>query len=320
MGISRKLSALGALFVLAGGANATCNVSGVEAVSVQVNQGQGEFTCADVLSPSGQPVVDLGSWGLVTISLGAINKTLKWDLDLSGLPFGQTYPVYLVRAVNNGQGNSCNYAYDGITTSDDRLGNTSAGGINLSATKVCGSLDPVALPVEPEPVQVIDTALGACDTKIEAGNTLLATQQATFGYSLNDNGSRTFSACGNTKDDGGLSPDGTTGQVRCTPPEYVAQDPLGICMPNADGELPLSCAPVNVDAAPADGPEYCWFYENKVCRDGANVVNPFYCEGRTPGTFIVKNLKDTVNAQFNVFEGSTCITQIFYGIAYHTCW
>jgi len=201
MRLATKFGILADLLIITSGAHAACNLtSDMTAVSVQSNQGQGGFTCTSVNLSDGTQAVDLLSVGKISVTktTGGGSKTLDWSMQ--GADPGKTYPLALVRVVNNGEGTSCNYTYDGISTEDSGLGNLAAGPVKIgsgSGTLFCGSLNQVKIPVEEEVTLPTTTAGVNCTGSIS--DLTLPDGSIVVAESLDG---ETVAACSSTADSG----------------------------------------------------------------------------------------------------------------------
>lgn len=293
-----------------GGAHADCLVDGSNAVSVQANSGQGSFTCAD-LSDADGPLEDLVAMGIATRGAGTANRTASWEIKPELLDTNNdgiqdfSYKVSLVQSLNGGQGSSCNYLYDGQATEGDNLGDPD-GPVRINDLLVCGNPVPVAVePEEPE-TSIITTAFDSCEATFDyedQNGTEVTDLRPPIAFFYDYGGPSTpesIAACAGATNQ-------TIGQVECIPPElYVPQTPTGDCvLDNSDGTLPLTCAPINIDAT-FGGLETCWFYQNKVDRESGNYI---------PSSGQIGAL----DIKVEVTEGSTCYTYFLRGRAYISC-
>lgn len=311
MKLSARIGAVGALLTITGGAYALCNVdSESNAISVQINSGQGGFTCeTGVISTDGRVVTDLyqGGDGVVKIDPGDTNKTLNWSIKPGMAPEGETYPVYLVRVLNNGEGQSCNYSYGGLATSDDNLGNATAGRVRDNDTLVCGSLDTIALPVEEEPEPDIVTTLGnGCTVSVtvkDADNNdiPLGSPDVTsfFTYGLDDQGN-------DLEQYGVCAGEDLGSQFECigedkTIPTLVPTDCPTF---NEDGTIEGRCAPIDttqrITTAAGTTIEPCWNFVNRWCEDS---ISPD-CVSRVPFSFDPRTLVRETASTTQVWQGS----------------
>jgi hypothetical protein len=317
-------------FAISGIVNATSfgpdclHGSETNAVSVHTDPADINFSCSRLQTPDGTTMVNLADDGKAVVIPGQSDgaSQISWeevriDTNEDGIP-DQRYRVYWVhtslRRINGfplTRGH-CNYTYDGSASGGQGLGASNL--VIKGDVELCGDPNPVAIATE-----IISTERNACIGTIEFSDAadqgaVESEEDLTFAYS----------AAGPTKPEtvavcaGGGNADPLLGQVECIGPDkYVQQEPSGDCEPNQSGELPLSCAPVDIEAA-TGGLEYCWYYQNRVCEAGSSLT---YCDpdSRTAGTYIPQTLVNAFDASVDVTTGSRCYTTYLRGRAYFYC-
>ena len=312
MKLATKFGILTVLLTITGGAHATCNLTAdMAAVSVQQNQGQGSFTCSTVSLSDGTQAIDLLAAGkiLVTTDSGG-SKVLNWEIQ--GADPGKTYPMALVRVKNNGEGASCNYTYDGITTEDSGLGNTAAGPVQTtsgSGTFFCGSLTQVFLPVE-EQQAVLPTTTAGVDCIGSISDLTLDEGSIVVAESLDG---ETVAACSSSVDSGQAYC-----EDRCVNPPAEPRGESTACLDSviaATGEFDLElCKPCDTaldlinDNDPLTNPplhpnddspnaglpmEFCWEKTGSAYSGAGDLSHPdpgnppqINGQDRTPGTML----------------------------------
>ena len=222
--------------------------------------------------------------------------TVTWTADVEA--DGRPADVDLISVARN-SGKRCNYTYAGQPSGGQGL-STSDGGAAIYVTICADGVKTAAAP--PPPPEPFSTFADGCTATFDAygDNTNDDTFDVAFGYtkSFFEDGTEGVAVCAG----------GGEGQHQCVN-ECVARDVPENCTPNANGELPLSCAQCEWEYPDPAGSDkdlkYCWNWENRVCETGS--AEP-YCAGRGADTFIPSPKKKSLHAQIDVTTGSNCYT------------
>jgi hypothetical protein len=207
-------------------------------------------------------------------------------------------------AVWRGTGTKCHYHYTEVQTEGAGLRAPQSGNPVNVAICADGDTNPGA-PPEPEPDNIVTTVGDLCEASFNeegTGTELISDPSVSFGFTAASPGQQEQVA---------VCAAGAQQECLANPPRRDYNK--NVCAvgfaPTVSGELPLDCAPVDYETT-AEGPKYCWYYENQVCDGNTELKfsELWGCSTRAPNSFRPKTEVGGIDFSVTVFDGSTTYT------------
>ena len=276
------------LFAFVAPAWAVCNGKGVEtgASSVVDLQGQGNFTCAQIL---GDPTACLNG-GCTMIPASGFTYQINNIGSRKFVTWNAPAQIDKIFVTASGNGSRCLYDFEPGATSGSFL--EPAGSLSGTAVVACTDGVNVAVPTAPEPP--ISTTTNCAEALPSLQNSL-----------NNDGNLLAFIGIGT---DQGLSGEGATdgdyvlavcsagGQTQCVDQCRQPTAATYACTPGTGTQCLSTRACATSGELPtgnADAPKYCWEFSHQVDLQA--------------GTFIPPKEKESGSATWEQYSGSTCV-------------